>query len=121
MDDLVAFIEARLTEDERTTIAFRDGHAGPCINYEGQDPEDYSEWDSCSRHIATAKASRYRDTSFGLRDVAAKRRILAWAIRVMAGDYAPWNEDCIMLLALPYSEHPGFRPEWLTEEDGTDG
>ena len=28
-----------------------DGHPGPCVNYEGQDPADYTNYDSCERHI----------------------------------------------------------------------
>lgn len=40
-----AILDAYLPEDG-------DPHPGlPCINYEGQNPEHYSEWDTCSRHI----------------------------------------------------------------------
>ncbi|MDQ0694222.1 DUF6221 family protein [Streptomyces sp. W4I9-2] len=32
-----------------------DVHPGlPCINFEGQDPADYDEYDSCSRHLDAA-------------------------------------------------------------------
>lgn len=29
-------------------------HDGPCVNYEGQDPEAYIDWDSCHRHLNAA-------------------------------------------------------------------
>jgi hypothetical protein len=28
-------------------------HAGPCLNFEGQDPEDYTAHDSCYLHLST--------------------------------------------------------------------
>lgn len=34
-----------------------DGHDGPCVNYIGQDPADYSRYDSCERHIDWAKTT----------------------------------------------------------------
>jgi hypothetical protein len=117
MNDLIGFITARLDEDERTTIAFRDGHPGPCLNYEGQSPENYSEYDTCYRHLATAEASRYRDTAFGLREVEAKRRLLAYLIGLedKATDNNWWSLDTDLpfkLLALPYADHPDYQAEW---------
>ncbi|WP_433701762.1 DUF6221 family protein [Nocardiopsis sp. CA-288880] len=39
-----------------------DPHPGlPCINYEGQDPETYSEWDTCSRHIKASERRIHHD------------------------------------------------------------
>lgn len=35
-------------------------HEGPCINYDGQNPEWYDEYDSCSQHLAAAEARRVR-------------------------------------------------------------
>lgn len=26
-------------------------HDGPCLNYEGQNPDDYEDWDSCALHV----------------------------------------------------------------------
>ena len=34
-----------------------DGHPGPCVNYEGQDPAHYSEFDSCALHIEWNKTT----------------------------------------------------------------
>lgn len=33
-------------------------HRGPCVNYDGQDPKDYDEYDSCSKHLAAARRRR---------------------------------------------------------------
>ncbi|MCX4605485.1 DUF6221 family protein [Streptomyces anulatus] len=33
----------------------------PCINFEGQDPADYDEYDSCSRHLDAAPRSLRSD------------------------------------------------------------
>ena len=39
-----------------------DPHPGlPCINYEGQDPANYSEWDTCSRHIKASERRIHHD------------------------------------------------------------
>jgi hypothetical protein len=35
-------------------------HEGPCINFDGQDPEQFDEYDSCSRHIAAFGKRRER-------------------------------------------------------------
>lgn len=86
MTDIAEFIRARLDEAEqeihrRMAIPTDWAHDGPCVNYEGQDPADRDEYDSCSRHVAAAEAKRadrfpYRDLEFGLREVAAHRAIL---------------------------------------------
>ncbi|MEW2250409.1 DUF6221 family protein [Streptomyces sp. NPDC006975] len=39
-----------------------DPHPGlPCINYEGQDPADYDDYDSCSRHLEATKDRYHTD------------------------------------------------------------
>lgn len=39
-----------------------DPHPGlPCINYEGQDPADYDDYDSCSRHLEATKHRFHTD------------------------------------------------------------
>lgn len=45
-------------------------------------------------------------------DLAAKLRIIDWAVQFMEGDYAPWNETCLQLLALPYAGRPGYQQSW---------
>lgn len=114
---LLEFIEARLSATEAATLRYRDGHEGPCINYDGQDPDAYDEFDSCARHLAAAGETPYRDAEFGLRDVAAKRRLLAYLANLEALALADnlWNVDTYSpyeLLALPYAEHPDYDPSW---------
>lgn len=75
-DPIVAFITAQLDRIEQATIRHRDGHDGPCVNCDDQDPGGYDQRDSCSRHIATAETTPYRDAGFGLRMVSALRQIV---------------------------------------------
>lgn len=108
--DLVAFLRARLDEDHTAVLRYRDGHEGPCLNYRGQDPEGYDEYDSCYLHIEAAEATPYRDVAFGLADIDAKRRILneTWGGR----DHQDLWVHHVRLLALPYAGHPDYREEW---------
>lgn len=77
-NDLIARILAAIDKTEAAITQYRDHRAGadPCINYEGQAPEHYTEWDSCWRHIVTAEATPYSDVEFGLRHCAAERKII---------------------------------------------
>jgi hypothetical protein len=52
------------------------------------------------------------EVELGRAEVEAKRRILDWALMWMGRDCAPWNADCIRLLAQPYAGRPGWREEW---------
>ncbi len=141
MDDLVAFLSARLDEDEEVAKA-----AGPvtgrwCIDSEGhiQDEETggggsayvaVGPWDGpvherCAIHIA-----RY-DPARVLAEVAAKRAILAEHEPEPWGDPHPELSRCapghgdggsgwwttwpcieVRAIAAVYSDHPGYRPEW---------
>ena len=78
MSKLVEKLKAAIDADERAIQAYEDHRRnGPCINYEGQDPADYDEHDSCSTHVATAEACRYRTPEAGRAMVAAHREIMA--------------------------------------------
>lgn len=125
--DLIAWLRQQLDEDERRIIAYRDGHAGPCINYAGQDPAAYDEYDSCHLHIQAAEATPYRDVRFGLAEVAAKRAHIArWedVNRMLAEDETPGpirNELLSVRRAYalviaddaqPYADREGYREEW---------
>lgn len=123
-DDLTTWLRATLDAVEAAVIAYREGHPGPCLNYEGQRPEDYTEYDSCYLHVRDAEASPYRDAEFGLAEVDAKRRILdaaASAYReAVMDDHDPglgmraaeYKLHVIPLLALPHAGREGYREDW---------
>lgn len=75
--DLVERLRAKIAEVEAAIIAYRDGHPGPCLNYEGQDPAAYDEFEPCALHVLVARASPYRDVAVGLRTIQAHREIIA--------------------------------------------
>lgn len=138
-DELTTWLAATLDTVEAAVIAYRDGHSGPCLNYDGQHPEAYDERDSCYLHIRAAEASPYRDASFGLADIAAKRRILDRHVP-KTGEHLPRHPICaecggsdwkplggrlepypwvmpwpcptLRLLALAFAGYPGYRNEW---------
>jgi hypothetical protein len=55
MDDALAELVAAARE-----MLLPIEHDGPCINYDGQYPEWYDEYDSCSRHLAAAADRKAR-------------------------------------------------------------
>lgn len=140
--DLVEFLTARLDETQAALLARRDGHLGPCLNFEGQRTEDYDEHDSCFLHIRLAESTPYHHTAFGLAEVDAKRRIVTlyaeavlvreeatkWAMSPStvitnpgAEAFERWNrardaalflEPAVCLLALPYASHPDYNEAW---------
>lgn len=120
MDDLVSFLKARLDEQKAALIAYRDHRAGltPCVNWAGQDPEDYTEWDSCSEHIRTGNATNYGGSvDYGMADIDAKRKLLDWLVEcelaVCASDWRSLDvAAAIRALALPYADHDDYRDEW---------
>lgn len=87
MSDLVAFLLARLAEDEQTLSALPSWALTGIESAAGYEMREYIER--------------------GLKDIAAKRRILA--------KHAIEHPGCatLKLLALPYSSHPDYREEWL--------
>jgi hypothetical protein len=146
--DLVSWLTAQLDHDEqeiRRRLAVPEGfvHDGPCVNYEGQNPADRDEYDSCSRHVAAMEAARqdrfpYRDLDFALRQVAAYRRILSR--HQPRPDGTPSGVECSVCvdpdgrcdswqrhepldwpcpdvrdLASIYEFRPGFDPSWTVE------
>jgi hypothetical protein len=116
MSDLIAWLRGCLDDDERRIAAYRDGHPGPCLNYEGQDPADHTPYDTCYLHIQTAKATPYRDVEFGLAEVDAKRRILDDCEEyVVSGTEAATDGlagRTLLALAQPYAGRPGWQEEW---------
>lgn len=125
MDDLVAFLRARLDDTEAAVIRYRDGHEGPCLNFKGQPPDAYSEYDSCALHLEAAEATPYRDATFGLADIESKRQTVDWhrkptQVEFSNGTYRTvgcrcydgWPCSTLRLLALPFADHPGYKPKW---------
>lgn len=135
-DDLVAFIEARLRDDQEAAEAIdvpdwrsESSWMSELINplpsqrraYDGQFPLITAE---DVEHIARHDPARV------LREVQAKRRLLdaifryeakidgEWgcchsAEEIRAGACSEVDEvEALTLLAQPYSDHPDFRPEW---------
>lgn len=49
-----------------------------------------------------------------LSEVEAKRKLVDLLVETMEGDYAPWNDDALRLLAAPFKHRPGWRDEWDT-------
>ncbi|MFE9099868.1 DUF6221 family protein [Actinomadura geliboluensis] len=111
MSGLVEFLRARLRDTERALNEYREHRErGVHVNYEGQDPAQYDEWDSCARCIATAEASPYRDVEFGLAEVEAKRRIVEEAEQLSSRDeplVCGAGEEILQQLALPYAAPEG--------------
>lgn len=126
MNDLATFLRARLDETEAALIRYRDGHEGPCVNFEGQDPKYHDPWDSCDRHIKAAEATPYRDARFGLADIEAKRHIVelyadadrranlapSWDARTLARAQRSTLEVVLRLQAAAWIDHPDYREEW---------
>ena len=133
--NLIAFLRARLDEDERIARAPTPGHeiwaatetesvAGPAVyddqwrlvsgpmydhnnplsNRDGATGPAYINDDALMEHIARHDPARV------LREVEAKRRIVAMYERGMGYDQA--LTDSLRLLALPYADHPDCRAEW---------
>ncbi|MFE6868325.1 DUF6221 family protein [Kitasatospora sp. NPDC057692] len=133
--DLVAFLRARLDEDEQGAATSWPGlWATDAEEYGVVDSEDGTEiadivvcstrqQQATARHIARHHPARV------LAEVDAKRRILARYTSAVADSaedadgYYDENrfEDArqlypvLRLLALPYADHPGYRPEWAPD------
>jgi len=73
-------------------------------------------WSKHQDSPATADHFSRHDPARVLAECEAKRRIVEEYVRIERGDYADstrWlAEDILALLALPYADHPDYRPEW---------
>lgn len=105
MDELIAFITARLDDDEQIAWAM----PGPSREHrEAVGNRDYLTPVDPARVLA---------------DVAAKRKLLDWlqaVAKFMDLDELSWwrlaghadVDEALRLLALPYAGHPDFQAEW---------
>lgn len=96
MDDLTAFVTARLDEDD---AALRDDDA--------DQPGElrFTEMDDRTRRYTR----RFADNDRVLREVAAKRRLIEEVTSRSTRDVA---EIYVATLAAVWSDHPDYRPEW---------
>ncbi|MFD3654344.1 DUF6221 family protein [Streptomyces sp. NPDC058620] len=135
MDDLVQFLRDRLAEDEQVARAAMWDELSdvwtarpPQARYEQYIVADYlddgvvvvtpenADADGVGRHIARHDPARV------LREVEAKRQLLDTFLPDAAGADEQINDewragstlavDLLCLLALPYTDHPDYRPEW---------
>lgn len=81
---LTEFLLARIAEDEAAPL----------------------EWQRVGGEAGSLAARRL------LAECEAKRRQIAHLIRFMEGDYAPWNEEQLQIMATVYADHPDYRDEW---------
>lgn len=117
--DLIAFLSARLDEDERATRSVAADY-GDTWTVAGEDwvrgsngADVISEPGAPTAHMARHDPARV------LREIEAKRQILA----LHGGDLAKQSMFCghcehdtpcptLRLLALPYADHPDYRDVW---------
>jgi hypothetical protein len=134
MDDLVAFLRARLNEDEERVRALaepHEWHTGPGDDPDWEDestvhmwpPEFHTPYEqdkhwrglTASNPALAAHIARY-DPARVLADIAAKRATLDACEAAQAGDdgygAAALADTVICTMAAAYSAHPDYRPEW---------
>jgi hypothetical protein len=121
MSDLVAFLNARLDEDEEAAKASvmpewmisESGEFGYIVAAVGTETTGESIADAWQEDVAVHIARH--DPARVLREVEAKRAMLAELTR-WPFDYRPGCNDPIRLfvhlLAAPYSDHPDWRAQW---------
>ena len=121
MTDLIAFLNARLDEDEATAKASvmpewmisESGEFGYIVAAVGTETTGESIADAWQEDVAVHIARH--DPARVLREVEAKRAMLAELTR-WPFDYRPGCNDPIRLfvhlLAAPYSDHPDWRAQW---------
>lgn len=109
MDDLVAFLNARLDEDEHWAHMAEAGWPPRDVTVVSDNPQRYPLMPT---EITPSKATFIlrHDPSRVLREVAAKRRILGWADSPALPDYE--KHYVLDALAAVYSDHPDCRQEW---------
>jgi len=126
MDDLTAFLAARLGEDEaaaKANIGAGPGWVHGLGDTENFGPSwpDYQTYDSEELSAAEDYLDRFRPLRV-LREVEAKRAIVRLAAKVRewtdgsagatAGYAAAVVGDTLRALAAVWSDHPDYRQEW---------
>lgn len=107
MDELVAFLKARLAEDEMWARHLPDEEAMVQGTMTGA---------LSINHVRSLRM--VANTARVLREVEAKRRLVdryAWLREHGDTGDAAW---VLPLLAAAYADHPDFRPDWAPEDTG---
>jgi hypothetical protein len=116
MDELIAFLRARLDEDEQVALAAK-GHRV----FDGTGiVADRDRSVTLGSHVATHIARH--DPARVLADVEAKRQIIEGfaelhhnpARHTDAVLHLQWNvlRHVVLVLAQPFADHPDYREEW---------
>lgn len=140
-DDLVAFLKARLDEDEQVALAAAAGtwlHGTERSHLVDEVVYGQSPWGGHIQHVcnvelagpqglpSAAHIARH-DPARVLAEVQAKRRIIG-RFEETAPPYASsrqqeihetLRDEVLEFLALPYASHPGYRAEWSPAEEVT--
>lgn len=131
MDDLIAFVRARLDEREALAIAAKKFHPTPWrLDPDVETTMDTGRWvaDANADGVlvangdAPAKFYAAIDPAYVLADVAAKRQIIALSIAAtrqfqakdsafaQGASFALYRT--VKILALPYADHPDYQGSW---------
>lgn len=118
VDDLIAFLRARLDEDEQEATA---ASPGPWKANAEQDEvlavDDIEVATgfalSGNQLRATVRHIVRHDPTRVLREVEAKRELINWVLRWPLRPAPPSSVDGVLeRLALAYVDHPDYRNEW---------
>lgn len=121
-DDLLAFLRARLEEDEQAALAAKPGpwHADGGSVYATHWIDEVVDYSESAEHIARHDPARV------LADVAAKRQVVDRYERAMANRRAHPDDlatagallalhGVVQLLVLPFRDHPDFDAAWAVD------
>jgi hypothetical protein len=135
-DELVAFLKARLDEDEKAAGA---ATPGPWAALDGGVMSmDDETWPVASTETGQERADRVHiarwDPARVLADVQAKRVVMDWCVKAIAAQREgstsertqTWDTATVdalyiatQALVLPYASHPDYRAEWSPNEEAT--
>lgn len=120
--ELSEFLLARIAEDEAVARSAY-GHR---VNTRTREPDQWrqgvgalalevfgpSESVAETKGVAAAAHITRHDPARVLADCEAKRRLVEGLVRFMEGDYAPWNEGFLKIMATVYLDHPDYVRAW---------
>lgn len=118
MDELIAFLRARLDEDEEAALGAKGSTSGRWTQNDGP-PEDIVLYDKSGKlTVGQALHIARHDPARVLAEIEAKRDLL----RLIEGshDYEPIflsgvsarMVQTLRLFALAYAGHPDYQPDW---------